>query len=116
MALMAMMATGKLHVPKNNPTFILGDGTANHGLFRFRGGKIPGRGMRKKDLADFIKSTGAPDKIQQFRPQPVRPPRWDWMGKLVESMRETFSPEFMFKNYILPAFSGIMPVKKPWKS
>jgi hypothetical protein len=114
MALVDMMASGKLHVPKGNPTFILGDGTTNHGLFRFRGGKIPGKGIRKKDRAFMIKAAGAPDKIQQFRTQPVKPPQWNWMEDLIENLWETFTPEFMFNNYILPAYRGIMPEKKPW--
>jgi hypothetical protein len=115
MALVDMMASGKLYMPKDNPTFILDEGTTNHGLFRFRGGKIPGKGIRKKDRAFMIKAAGAPDKIQQFRTQPVKPPEWDWIEALAQDLWEKFKPDFMFNNYIAPAFKGIEPKKKAYQ-
>jgi hypothetical protein len=103
-ALVAMMRSGKLRANTKNPVFILGEGTAKHGLYRFRSGAIPGKRLRRRKDQDMFFHKETLDKIQQFRAQPVHPPKWDWRKECVRRLHGFFDIDFIFKNYIAPIF------------
>jgi hypothetical protein len=105
-AMIRMMAEGKIaHSPSN--TFILeGSRYKKRGLYRFKGGKLPVKEA-------FHKGEGQVEMIQLFRDKPVMPRRWDWQGDMVKKVREKFTPDYIWENYIAHAIKGIMSKKKP---
>ena len=106
-AMIRMMAEGKIaHSPSN--TFILEGGKYKPGLYRFKGGALPVKEA-------FHKGKGRVEMIQLFKDKPVLPPRWDWRGEAEEKVKQNFTPDYIFENYIAKAILGIMPEKKPWK-
>jgi hypothetical protein len=112
-ALVAMIRSGKIPMSKSR-TFILGEGTPNHGLYRFRSGAIPGQGLKQRKDQDMFFHEEKLDKIQEFRTQPIQPPAWDWRQDALNDLRGMYTPDFVFKNYIAQAILGIMPEKKPY--
>jgi hypothetical protein len=105
-AMIRMMASGKIaHSPSN--TFILEGGKYKPGLHHFKGGALP-------TGEDFKRGKGQVEMIQLFKDKPILPPRWDWQGETADKVREKFTPDYIFDNYIAKAMLRIMPEKKPW--
>ncbi|MDR2176816.1 MAG: hypothetical protein LBP20_02100 [Treponema sp.] len=106
-AMIRMMAQGKIaHSPSN--TFILKGGKYKPGLYRFKGGKLP---VRKA----FKRGKGRVEMLQAFVDEPILPPKWDWRGETAEKIKQKFTPDYIWENYIAYAIKGIMPDKKFYK-
>jgi hypothetical protein len=102
-AMIRMMAEGKIAHSKNN-TFILEGGKYKPELYRFKGGKLPTKEA-------FHEGEGQVEMLQLFRDEPVMPHRWDWRGETAEKVRDKFTPDYIYDNYIAQAIAGIMPEK-----
>ncbi|MDR0583790.1 MAG: hypothetical protein LBG57_05490 [Treponema sp.] len=105
-AMVRMMAEGKIKTSPSK-TFILRGGKYKPGLYRFKGGALPVKEA-------FNEGKGEVEMIQLFKDEPILPPRWDWRGMAEDKMKQTFTPDYIFENYIAKAILQIMPEKKPW--
>jgi hypothetical protein len=97
-AMIRLMAKGKIAHSRHN-TFILEGPRYKHpGLYRFKGGKLPvGEDFKKSPL----------QILQTFVDKPVLPPTWDWQGETADKIREKFTPDYIFDNYIARAMAGL---------
>jgi hypothetical protein len=96
-AMIRMMAEGKISHTKHK-TFILKGGKYKAGLYRFKGGKLP-------TGEAFHEGKGEVEMLQRFVDNPVLPPEWDWRGETADKVREKFTPDYIFDNYISKAIA-----------
>jgi hypothetical protein len=104
-AMIDMMTRGKMeHSPSN--VFILKGGKYKKGLYRFKGGKTPNRKQFKEGKKQV-------DRIQAFgdKSKPIMPPMWDWKELTMEKVKEKFTPDYMYDNYIARVFTGMTPTE-----
>jgi hypothetical protein len=100
-AMIDMMARGKLQRSPSG-VFKLEGGKYKKGLYRFKGGTLPNR----KQFKDGSKQV---ERIQSFSDKPLLPPMWDWRELTMEKVKDKFTPDYMFDNYISRVFLGITP-------
>jgi hypothetical protein len=105
-AMIRMKGEGKISHTRHNTFILKGSRYKKPGLYRFKGGKLPTKEA-------FHEGENQVEMVQLFKDEPVLPPKWDWREKTMDKVREKFTPDYIFENYIAKAIKGIMPEKKP---